>query len=122
MCKRPVWFQISALGILLCAFTIVPAQSKDTTPPRTGSISGHVLINNKAAAGVEVGAFGGDSFNRRIATAQTKTDSEGYYHLSGLPAANYQVTTFTPNLIGTETTPQYPVGFAGFAGTSKTVL
>lgn len=122
MLKRLVCFLISAVGILWCAFAIAPAQSKDTAPPRTGSISGHVLINNKAAAGVEVGAFGGDSFNRRVATAQAKTDSEGYYHLSGLPAANYQVTTFTPNLVGTETNPQYPLGFGAFGVMSKTVL
>ena len=126
MRRKLTWVLISAVGILLCACTSAsaqsPAQSKDTAPPRTGSISGHVLINNKAAAGVEVGAFGGDSFNRRVATAQTKTDSEGYYQLSGLPAANYQVVTFSPNLIGTETTPQYPLGFGAFAGTSKTVL
>jgi Carboxypeptidase regulatory-like domain len=113
---------LSVPGILLLAFSIAHGQAKDPGVKQTGSISGHVLINNKAAAGVEVGAFGGaDSFNRRVATAQTKTDTEGYYHLSGLPAANYQVTTFMLNMIAAENTSQYPLGFGSLVG-SKTVL
>lgn len=127
MRRKIAWLQISAVVILLLsAFAITPAQtpsqSKDTSPPRTGSISGHVLIDNKAAAGVEVGAFGGaDSLNRRVAAAQTKTDTEGYYHLSGLPAANYQITTFLPNMIPADNSPQSPMGYGYFAA-SKTVL
>ena len=114
MNRKIVRFLSSAVGILLCAFTIAPAQSKDSAPPRTGSISGHVLVNNKAAAGVEVGAFSSDSFNRRVATAQAKTDSEGYYHLVGLLAGNYQVITFTPNMTATENTPLLTGGFLYF--------
>jgi 5-hydroxyisourate hydrolase-like protein (transthyretin family) len=123
MSSRINWFQhLSLPGILLIAFSIATAQAKDPDLKPTGSISGHVLINNKAAAGVEVGAFGGaDSFNRRVATAQTKTDSEGYYHLGGLPAANYQVTTFMPNMIAADNTLQFPLGFGSLVG-SKTVL
>ena len=114
--------RVSLTGILLFAFSVAAGQTaKDAIPPRTGSISGHVLINNKAAAGVEVGAFGGESLNRRVASAQSKTDSEGYYHLSGLPAANYQVTTFTPNMIPADNVPQSPMGYGYFAA-SKTVL
>ena len=113
---------VSLIAALLFTFAVAPGQAtKDANPPRTGSISGHVLINNKAAAGLEVAAFGGDSLNRRVATAQAKTDSEGYYHLSGLPAANYQVTTFTPNMIAADNVPQSPMGYGYFAA-SKTVL
>ena len=36
--------------------------------------------------------------NRRIPAAQTTTDSEGSYHLTGLAGGNYQITTFTTNL------------------------
>jgi protocatechuate 3,4-dioxygenase beta subunit len=118
---KMIWFHISAVSIILLAFTLGCAQPKDATPPRTGSISGHVLINNKAAAGVEVAAFNGESLNRRVATAQSKTDSEGFYHLSGLPAANYQVTTFTPNMIAAENGAQSPMGY-GYFTSSKTVL
>jgi hypothetical protein len=123
MSSHMIFFRrVSLIGILLFSFSGAAGQTaKDAIPPRTGSISGHVLINNKAAAGVEVGAFGGESLNRRVASAQSKTDSEGYYHLSGLPAANYQVTTFTPNMIAADNVPQSPMGYGYFAS-SKTVL
>jgi hypothetical protein len=115
--------RVSLIGTLLFSFSAAFAQTKDANPPRTGSISGHVLINNKAAAGVEVGAFGAESFNRRVATAQTKTDSEGYYHLGGLPAANYQVTTFMPNMIVAENTPlPFPLGFGSLVGSTTVLL
>src|SRR6185436_7299860 len=44
-----------------------------------------------------------------------------YYHLSGLPAASYQVTSFTPNMIAAENVSQSPMGY-GYFPTSKTVL
>jgi hypothetical protein len=119
---KMIWSHISAAGILLFTFTMAGAQPKDANPPRTGSISGHVLINNKAAAGVEVAAFSGESLNRRIATAQSKTDSEGYYHLTGLPAANYQVITFTPNLIAADNVAQSPMGYGSFVSSKAVML
>ena len=86
--------------VLLCISTSGSAQ--DAKPKPTGSISGHIIINSKGAAGVEVGAIGGDNFTRRLPAAQTKTDSEGFYRLEGLTAGNYQVITFTPQLTSAE--------------------
>jgi Carboxypeptidase regulatory-like domain len=86
--------------ILLCVWTTGSAQ--DAKPRPTGSISGHIIINSKGAAGIEVGAIGGDNPNRRVPPAQTKTDSEGFYRLEGLAAGNYQVITFTPQLTAAE--------------------
>lgn len=97
------------------------AQSPDAKVKPTGSISGRIMISGKAAAGIEVAAFGGESINRRIPAAQTKTDSEGYYHLGGLTAGNYQITTFSANLTSAEPNSEYPYGFAYF-GSSKGVL
>ena len=58
---------------------IVNGQGSEPKNNRTGSISGHVIVGGKAAAGMAVGAFGNDnSLNRRIPAAQTTTDSEGY--------------------------------------------
>jgi hypothetical protein len=69
-----------------------------------------------------VGAFGGDnSRNRRIPAAQATTDSEGFYHLAGLAAGNYQVTTFSTNLTPADLTDDFQFGFAYF-GLSKNVL
>jgi len=97
------------------------AQPKDASPPRTGSISGHVLIDNKAAANVEVAALNFDGVNRRIPAAQARTDSEGYYHLTGLTASNYQVTSFTPSLVAAENGTQSAYNLPYFA-VSKNVL
>src|ERR1700740_1953529 len=113
---------VSLIGIILFVCPLASAQiTKDATPPRTGSISGHILVNNKAAAGVEVAAFSTESANRRIPAAQSKTDSEGYYHLSGLRASNYQVSTFTPNMIPADNAPPSPMGYPYFV-LSKSIL
>ncbi len=101
---------------------IVRSQTSAPGTNRTGSISGHVIVGGKAAAGMAVGAFGGDNtLNRRLPAAQTNTDSEGYYHLTGLGPGNYQVTTFTPNLTPADPTNDFQYGFAYF-GSSKNVL
>jgi len=101
---------------------IVNGQGSEPKNNRTGSISGHVIVGGKAAAGMAVGAFGNDnSLNRRIPAAQTTTDSEGYYHLTGLAAGNYQITTFTSNLTPADPTNDFQYGFAYFAS-SKSVL
>src|SRR5438874_9990860 len=86
--------------VLLCISTSGSAQDAKLKP--TGSISGHIIVNSKGAAGIEVGAIGGDNINRRLPAAQTKTDSEGFYRLEGLAAGNYQVITFTPQLTAAE--------------------
>jgi len=99
----------------------VRAQPKDASPPRTGSISGHVLIDNKAAANVEVAAYDSEGVNRRIPAAQARTDSEGYYHLTGLTASNYQVASFTPSMVAAENGTQSASNLPYFA-VSKNVL
>src|SRR2546423_802960 len=105
-------------GVILSFCPITKAQ--DPRPRPTGSISGHILINNKSAAGVEVGAMGGEGINRRVPAAQTKTDSEGYYHLEGLVGGNYQVTTFLPHLIAAEANQDYQ--FSGYYTSAKGIL
>jgi 5-hydroxyisourate hydrolase-like protein (transthyretin family) len=119
--QRISLFRISITGILLLAgIAIANAQPAAPQPKPIGSISGHVIINGKAAAGITVGALGGENFNRRIPAAQTVTDSEGYYRLAGLAAGNYQITTFTANLTPAEPASDYPYGFP--FGSSKGVL
>ncbi|HYX28476.1 MAG TPA: carboxypeptidase regulatory-like domain-containing protein [Pyrinomonadaceae bacterium] len=112
--------RVCLIGIIFVSCSYALAQTKIATPQPIGSISGHVYIDGKAAAGVEVGAFASDSINRRVANAQSKTDSEGYYQLGGLPAANYQIMTFTPNLIVAENEPQSPM--FGYFASAKSVL
>lgn len=102
--------------VLFWAGATVRAQ--EPKPKPTGSISGHVLVNNKGAAGVDVGVMSSDSPNRRYPAAQTKSDSEGYYHLENLAAGNYQVVAFTPQM-----TPAEPsLDFGSAYGSAKNIL
>lgn len=119
--KLRLWcFAFVALTLISLSETGM-GQTPDPKAKATGSISGHVIINGKAAAGIAVGAFGGENPNRRMAAAQTATDSEGYYRLAGLAAGNYQITTFSTDLIAAEPTSDYSYGFSYF-GSSKGVL
>jgi hypothetical protein len=90
--------------VLLGISTSGSAQDAKLKP--TGSISGHIVIGGKGAAGIEVGAIGGDNPTRRVPN-QTKTDSEGFYRLEGLAAGNYQVITFTPQLTAAEANSEF---------------
>jgi hypothetical protein len=94
---RLLFLAVAATFVLFPA--IVGGQTSEPKSNRPGSISGHVIVGGKPAGGMAVGAFGGDNpVNRRIPAAQTTTDSEGSYHLTGLAGGNYQITTFTTNL------------------------
>ncbi|HEX3145931.1 MAG TPA: carboxypeptidase regulatory-like domain-containing protein [Pyrinomonadaceae bacterium] len=122
MLRRIISFRhFSAMVIVLCGFIMAAAQTKDAVQPRTGSISGHILIDNKAAADIQVAALNLEGLNRRSPVMQTKTDSEGYYHLAGLPPASYQIATFTPNMVAAEKGTQSPYNSPFFA-TSQNVL
>jgi protocatechuate 3,4-dioxygenase beta subunit len=96
-------------------------QTREAKPKATGSISGHVLLNGKAAPGIPVAAYGGEATARRIAAARTVTDSEGYYSLSQLAPAQYQIATLTPNLNAAETGSGTSYGFV-FLGSSKNII
>jgi protocatechuate 3,4-dioxygenase beta subunit len=74
----------------------------DAKPKGTGSISGRVTIGGKAAFGITVAAFGGDSYPRRSG-AKAVTDSEGRYRLFGLGPGTYQVQALAPALVTGET-------------------
>jgi len=110
-----------ATAILITFPAAMRGQTREAKPKATGSISGHVLLNGKAAAGIPVAAYGGETMARRIAAARTVTDSEGYYSLSQLAPAQYQIATLTPNLITAETGSGPSYGFAYF-GSSKNII
>jgi hypothetical protein len=112
---------IIATAILITCPAVMRGQTRESKSKATGSISGHVLLNGKAAAGIAVAAYGGDTMSRRVAAARTVTDSEGYYSLSQLAPAQYQIATLTPNLTAAETASGPPYGFAYF-GSSKNVI
>ena len=86
------------LGVLLLSLPCT-AKAQDQKPAPAGSISGRVLIDGKAAAGIPVAAVAGQSVNRRDAAARAVTDNEGQYVLRGLAPGQYQVWTLTPGFI-----------------------
>jgi hypothetical protein len=120
--KRPLRFSlIIATAIVITYPTAARGQTREAKPKATGSISGHVILNGKAAVGVLVAAYGGETLARRIAAARTVTDSSGYYTLSQLAPAQYQVATLAPNLVTAETGSGPSFGF-GIFGSSKTII
>src|SRR6266850_8041460 len=112
---------IIATAILITSPAVMRGQTREAKPKATGSISGHVLLNGKAAAGIPVAAYGGETMARRIAAARTVTDSEGYYSLSQLAPAQYQITTLTPNLTSADSGSGTSYGFP-FFGSSKNII
>src|SRR5882672_2872166 len=96
-------FALVLTAAMLCIISgNAQGQTSDAKPKGTGSISGRVTIGGKAAFGITVAAFGGDSYPRRSG-AKAVTDSEGRYHLFGLGPGTYQVQPLTPSLVPGET-------------------
>ena len=112
---------IIATAILITSPAAMRGQTREAKSKATGSISGHVLLNGKAAAGIAVAAYGGETMTRRIAAARTVTDSEGYYSLSQLAPAQYQIATLAPNLTAAESGLGPSYGFGVF-GSSKNII
>jgi len=98
------------------------AQGQDANPKPSGSISGQVTIGSKPVAGIPVAAFSLDTINRRIAAAQSVTDTEGHYRLAGLSPGQYQVATLTPDLTTGDSRSDLNYGFALFNSSKSIVL
>src|SRR5437868_15184906 len=60
---------IIATAILITSPAVMRGQTREAKPKATGSISGHVLLNGKAVAGIAVAAYGGEAMSRRVAAA-----------------------------------------------------
>jgi len=79
---------------LFAAQSGVPAQSKSSNPGQSGTITGTITIKGRPAAGLTVGAQ-----ERQTSTPQifkSKTDQDGAYRLTGMPAGTYQVSVSFP--------------------------
>lgn len=80
------------LGVMLAVFCFgQPIPSNAQTKPATGTVSGCVTIGGKPAQGVRVLAFPNDNGGQPRASAQAKTDAEGQYRLTGLPAGSFKI-------------------------------
>jgi hypothetical protein len=77
------------LALAVCCFS--QSGTAQTQPkPATGTISGRVTLEGKPAPGITVLAVQ-ESGQLRQASAQAKTDAEGHYRLTGLPAGSFTV-------------------------------
>jgi protocatechuate 3,4-dioxygenase beta subunit len=109
------------LTIALLFLGAAQGQTIDSKPKATGSISGRVTVSGKGAAGIAVTAISADNLNRRAGTARAMTDNEGYYRLSDLAPAQYQVAPLTPEMTTAETELEPNFGYV-YLGASKNIV
>jgi len=107
-------------AIVIVAASVANCQSAGPTQKATGSISGHIIVDGKAAAGIAVAAFSAEAI-RRVPTTQVKTDSEGSFKLVGLAPGSYQVAILTGNLTSVDPNAESPFS-SSYVGASKDVL
>ncbi len=96
--------RIHSLILLLCAATIVSAQTQtQSSLPATASVTGQIKIGETPARGVSVALMTAD---RRTtpdaqASAQTRatTDADGRYKFANIAAGNFRVTVLSPGYI-----------------------
>ncbi len=74
------------------------AQSNDSKPKLSGSISGTITINDKGAADILVVALVADRPTLQQSPPRMKTDANGKYRLTGLAAGQYQIVALAPAL------------------------
>lgn len=108
-------FSFVLLSVLCVVGSRAAAQTPRPSPAAAnGAITGRVMIGGRAApAGiVVVAASGNDRFAaaRGSAAARARTDAEGRYRLTNLPAGNFHVTPLAPAHAPAEMTED---GFAG---------
>lgn len=103
------------VGVLLQ--TALYAQTTDTQPKPSSSISGRITINDKAAPDITVMAQAGDRPSQQQSSLRARTDASGRYRLSGLSAGQYQIVALAPAMAVAETNSQ-----PSLYGPGKTVV
>src|SRR5580765_4550885 len=110
---------LSVTVTLAFASQISEAQAPDPKPKPAASISGHVMIDGKAASGIPIAAIAGSTINRHDAAAHAVTDNEGFFVLSGLTAGQYQIWTLTPGMIAEPTS---SANYFPYYGSVKSII
>lgn len=95
--KRLLWFS-SILATVVVAYSLsrAYAQTPDTKPKATSSITGRVMIGEKPAPGVLVAV---NVINTQAVVAQVTSDAEGKYRISGLSAGQMNVSAVAPTYV-----------------------
>ena len=90
-------FARALAGLLLLVPLSAHAQTAPASAKPTGTISGKVTVNEKGVADILVAAQSLDRPFQQPA-ARAKSDANGRYRLTGLPAGQYQITAIAPAL------------------------
>ncbi|HXT64458.1 MAG TPA: carboxypeptidase-like regulatory domain-containing protein [Pyrinomonadaceae bacterium] len=108
--------KLSPLPVLLttaiCVLlqTTLRAQSTDSKTKPSGSISGKVTINDKAAPDVSVTVQSADRPSLQQPPIRARTDAGGRYRLTGLSAGQYRVIALAPAMASAESSTLSPFG------------
>lgn len=84
------------LLLLLIPASFAFAQDSSRSKEPAGSITGRVLIEGRAAAGVSVALMPYDFSPQMQPVAKTTTDEEGRFQLTGVRGGRYLLQTFAP--------------------------
>ncbi len=85
-----------AIALVAHTWFITTAQTPDTRLKDTASITGRVTIGEKPAPGVTVAAT---ALNSQTLVAQTVTDGEGKYRISGLTSGQINISAVAPTFV-----------------------
>src|SRR5689334_3624697 len=86
-----------AIALFAQASFITSAQTTDSKPKATASITGRVTIGEKPASGITV--IANVLASPQSLVAQTITDADGKYRLNGLPPAGLTVAAYAPTYV-----------------------
>jgi hypothetical protein len=88
-------------GLLLLVPLSAHAQTAPAIAKPNGTISGKVTVNEKGVPDILVAAQSLDRPMQQPA-ARAKSDAGGRYHLTGLPAGQYQIMAIAPALVSSD--------------------
>jgi protocatechuate 3,4-dioxygenase beta subunit len=90
------------LGITLSAAS---ALAQTAQKQGTGVITGRVTSGDKGIANVPVQLYAQDRFSNRSALASAKTDYQGNYRLTNVPAGRYTISAVAPTMVAQSDSP-----------------
>src|SRR5690348_11686038 len=99
---------VFALALVTQSWSRTTGQTPDTKPRATASVTGRVTVGDKPAPGVTVAAT---TLNYpQMLVAQTISDADGKYRLSGLTPGQLNVAAVAPTLVMPSSPLSYTAG------------
>lgn len=95
---RPIFAAAILLGIV-GIHSNTQSQVQTDKKERTGSVSGRVMLNGKAAPGISVLLMRHEISSPSGRSLQDVTDQDGNYRITGISAGKYQLMPSAPALV-----------------------